>query len=186
MKFTRYLLCALCAFFSHTAVAQSSPVMVRVKATGGDSHDDIKNSNASVHHQSKELTATITNLSREEQKGLTVKWYAFGREVKSNRVVIFSSASNSVTLPPAKAGADTFKAATTYTPDHSVVTSSRSRTSGKTRTSVKKVSGSGTKMLGWGVQVIRDGKVVAEEFQPPGQKGNLAAAVPTASAKKKR
>ena len=185
MQLSRYLLCACCALLTHTAVAQSSPVMLRVKATGGDSHDDIKNSNASLHHQSKELTATITNLSREEQKGLTVKWYAFGREVKSNRVVIFRSASNSITLPPAKAGADTFKAATTYTPDHSVVSSSRSRTSGKTRTSVKKVSGSGTKMLGWGVQVMRDGKVVAEEFQPAGQKASLSTAQPTSSGKKK-
>ena len=185
MKTRHYLICAFCAFFTHSAVAQNSPIMLRVKATGGDSHDDIKNSNASVHHQSKELTATITNLSREEQKGLIVKWYAFGREVKSNRVVIFNTASNSITLPPAKAGGDTFKAATTYTPDHSVVTSSRSRTSGKTHTSVKKVSGSGTKMLGWGVQVMREGKVVAEEFQPPGQKVSLAAAPATSSSKKK-
>ena len=138
-------LCLICAFFTHSAVAQNSPIMLRVKATGGDSHDDIKNSNASVHHQSKELTATLTNLSREEQKGLIVKWYAFGREAKSSRVVIFDSASNSVTIAPAKAGTDTFKAATTYTPDHSVVTSSRSRTSGKTRTSVKRSPARGTK-----------------------------------------
>jgi hypothetical protein len=185
MQITRYLLSALCALFTHTATAQNSPILLRVKATGGDSHDDIKNSTASVHHQRKELTATITNLSREEQKGLTIKWYAIGREMKGNRVVIFSNASNSMTLGPAKAGTDIFKAATTYTPDHSVVSSSRSRTSGKTRTSVKKVSGTGTKMLGWGVQVIRDAKVVAEEFQPPGQKASLSTAQTTGSSKKK-
>ena len=185
MKTLCYVLIALGVVFTHTATAQNSPIMLRVKAAAGDSHDDIKNSSASVHHQTKELTATLTNLSREEQKGLTVKWYAFGREVKGNRVVIFSSASHSMTLGPAKAGTDTFKTATTYTPDHSVVSSSRSRTSGKTRTSVKKVSGTGTKMLGWGVQIMRDGKVVAEEFQPPGQKASLSTAQTTASSKKK-
>lgn len=186
MNRTCHLLGALCALITHTAAAQNSPIMLRVKFTGGDSHDNIKNSTASVHHQRKELTATLTNLSREEQKGLTVKWYAFGREVKSNKVVIFSSASNSVTLPAAKAGSDTFTASTTYTPDHSVVSSSSGRkTSGRSRTSVKKVSGSGTKMLGWGVQVIRDGKVVAEEFQPPGHKASLPAPTATSSSKKK-
>jgi len=185
MKITRYLLSAICALLTNTGAAQSSPIMLRVQATGGDSHTDIKNSTASVHHQRKELTATLTNLSREEQKGLIVKWYAFGREVKSNRVVILSSASNTVTLAPAKSGTDTFKPSTTYTPDHSVVTTNRSRTSGKTRTSIKKVSGSGTKMLGWGVQVMREGKVVAEEFQPPGQKAGLSAAPATSSSKKK-
>jgi len=100
-------------------------------------------------------------------------------------VQLISSASTAVTLAPAKTGTDTFKPATTYTPDHSVVTSSRSRTSGRSRTSVKKVSGSGTKMLGWGVQVIRDGKVLVEEFQPPGQKSSLASAASTASGRKK-
>ena len=186
MKFTRYFLCALCAGFTHTAAAQSSPVMLRVKATAGDSHDRIKNSSASVHHQKKELTASLTNMSREEQKGLTVKWYAFGREVTNEKVVLISSASNPVILPPAKAGTDTFSASSTYTPDHFVSSSSRSKTSGKTRTSVKKVAGTGTKMIGWGVQIVRDGKVLAEEFQPPNLKGNVSTAGSAASSVKKK
>ena len=186
MKFTRYFLCALCAGFTHTAGAQSSPVMLRVKATAGDSHDRIKNSSASVHHQKKELTASLTNMSREEQKDLTVKWYAFGRDENSKSVVLISSVSNSVILAPAKTGTDTFSAATTYTPDHFVSTNSRSRSSGKTRTSVKKVAGSGAKMLGWGVQIIREGKVLAEEFQPPNLKTSVSTAGQPASAAKKK
>src|SRR5262245_31193870 len=141
MKLTRCLALPLIALFVRTAAAESSPVMLRVTASGGDRHDEIKNSTASVHHQHKELTATLTNLSREELKGLTVKWYAFGREMKGDRLVIIGSASNAVTLGAAKTGTNTFEAASTYTPDHSVVTTSRNRLSGKKHTSVKEVAG---------------------------------------------
>lgn len=142
-----------------------------MRVASGDSHDRIRGSTAWEHHQKKQLEITVSSVSRPAPAGLSVKWYFFGRDEKSDRVSVLRSGEAKVDVA---AGAQTVKSdelKNDYTPEHSVVSRSRGRNGGGGRsggrTSVKKVAGEGDKLIGYGVQVRQSGKVVAETFDPP-------------------
>lgn len=170
------------AFFAGSALASfhDSPVRLEVRAVSGDSHDRIRGSTASEHNQKKQLAITVSSVSRPLPTGLSVKWYFFGRDEKSDRVSVLRSGETKLDLT---AGAQTVKSdelKNEYTPEHSVVSRSSGRggfggggrSSG--RVSVKKVTGQGDKLIGYGVQVLQGGKVVAEFFEPPSLKQDVS------------
>lgn len=179
MKATACLSSALLGLLAH-AVFAATPVSLRVQATGGDSHEDIKGSNESSHHQKKNVEATVSNMGKEPVEGLTVKFYAFGRDQKSDKMVIFHTAENKIAPAPGKTAMTPFEVATTYTPEHLVSSKTGGGSGKKGRTTTKKVPGEGIRLIGYGVQVVQGSTVLAEDFQPRGLKDDLAS-TPTAA-----
>ena len=168
------------AFFGASALASfhDSPVRLDVRVASGDSHERIRGSTASEHNQKKQLEIAVSSVSRPAPAGLSVKWYFFGRDEKSDRVSVLRSGETKLDLA---AGAQTVKSdelKNDYTPEHSVVSRGRGGNGGGRsggRASVKKVAGEGDRLIGYGVQVLQAGKVVAETFDPPSLKQDVSA-----------
>ena len=168
------------AFLSASALASfhDSPVRLDVRVASGDSHDRIRGSTASEHNQKKQLEIAVSSVSRPAPAGLSVKWYFFGRDEKSERVSVLRSGETKLDLA---AGAQTVKSdelKNDYTPEHSVLSRGRGGNGGGgrngVRASVKKVAGEGDRLIGYGVQVLQAGKVVAESFDPPSLKKDVS------------
>ena len=178
MKLTTHFSSLMLLLLTHAAFA-ATPVSLRVQTGGGDSHEDIKGSNGFTHTQKKNVEATVSNMGQQPMEGLMVKFYAFGRSHTSGKTVIFHTAENKLALAPGKSAMSPFEVTATYTPEHFV--SSRSGGSGKKgRATTKKVHGEGIRLIGYGVQVMQGGTVLAEDFQPRGLKDDLAS-TPTAA-----
>ena len=173
MKATACLSSTLLMFLA-CAVHAATPVSLRVQATGGDSHEDIKGSNESSHHQKKNVEATVSNMGKEPMEALTVKFYAFGRDQKTEKTVIFQTAEKKIAIEPGKPAMTPFEVTTTYTPEHFVSSRTGGGSGKKSRTTTKKVPGEGIRLIGYGVQVVQGGTVLAEDFQPRGLKDDLA------------
>ena len=178
--FTPLAAVASLAFFGGSALASfhDSPVRLDVRVASGDSHDRIRGSTASEHNQKKQLEIAVSSVSRPAPAGLSVKWYFFGRDEKSDRVSVLRSGETKLDLA---AGAQTVKSdelKNDYTPEHSVVSRGRGGNGGGGRSggraSVKKVAGEGDRLIGYGVQVLQAGKVVAESFDPPSLKQDVS------------
>lgn len=165
---------------SAQASFHDSSVRLEVKVNGGDSHDRIKGSTAVQHDQSKELEITVSSVSKAPPSGLRLKWFMYGRDLKSSSVSVLRSGEAKVALGSKGSQViNSAKVETKSTPEHSVVSRSRGRGgSGGGRVSVKKVEATGDKYIGYGVQVFAGDKVVAEIYDPPGIKGT---AVPKSS-----
>ena len=171
-------LLTLSAVSAHASF-HDSPVRLEVKVNGGDSHDRIKGSAAVQHDQTKELDITVSSVSKTVPSGLRLKWFMYGRDLKSSGVSVLRSGEAKVALGSNGAQViSTAKVETKSTPEHSVVSKGRrggsnGGTGGGARISVKKVEATGDKYIGYGVQVLAGDKVVAETFDPPGVKGSV-------------
>lgn len=169
-------------------VIAATPISMRVNTTTSkDSHEDIKGSNESSHHQTKSVEAVVRNMGQQTVDGLTVKFTAFGRDQKADKQVILKSEEKKIAVEPGKEVTVPFTIAATYTPEHFVSSRSGGGSGKKSRTTTKKVLGEGTRLIGYGVQVLQGTTVLAEDFQPRGLKDDLAS-TPTAAkteAKKK-
>ena len=178
-------LLTLSAVSAHASF-HDSPVRLAVKVNGGDSHDRIKGSTAVQHDQTKELDITVSSVSKTVPSGLRLKWFMYGRDIKSNGVSVLRSGEAKVALGSNGSQViSTAKVETKSTPEHSVVSKGRrggsngsngsnGGTGGGARISVKKVEATGDKYIGYGVQVLAGNKVVSETFDPPGVKGSLS------------
>ncbi len=182
------LLAAVFAFMRGPAHASfhGSPVRLDVRVNGGDSHSRIQGSSAVKHDQKEELEITVSSVSKNLPAGLQLKWFMFGRDLKSNQVNVLRSAEAKVEL--GQRGSQVIQSAkieAKSTPEHSVVSRGRGRggRGGGSRGSVKKVAASGDKYIGYGVQVFNGGKVVSETFYPPSLKQSVGASASSISAK---
>ena len=156
----------------------SSPVRLDVRVHGGDSHARISRSSGVKHDQKEELEITVSSVSKNLPSGLQLKWFMFGRDLKSNRVGVLRSGDAKIEL--GGRGPQVIRSAkieAKSTPEHSVVSRGRGRggRSGGSRGSVKKVEATGDKYIGYGVQVLNGSKVVAETFDPPSLKQSVSA-----------
>ena len=171
-------LLTLSAVSAHASF-HDSPVRLEVKVNGGDSHDRVKGSTAVQHDQTKELDITVSSVSKTVPSGLRLKWFMYGRDLKSGSVSVLRSGEAKVALGSNGSQVITSaKVETKSTPEHSVVSKGRrggsnGGTGGGSRVSVKKVEATGDKYIGYGVQVLAGDKVVAETFDPPGVKGSV-------------
>lgn len=169
------LLAAVFALTGGPANASFHDSLVRldVRVHGGDSHARTQGSSAVKHDQKEELEIIVSSVSKNLPAGLQLKWFMFGRDLKSNRVGVLRSGDAKVEL--GGRGPQVIRSAkieAKSTPEHSVV--SRGRGRGGSRGSVKKVEATGDKYIGYGVQVLNGGRVVAESFDPPSLKQNVS------------
>ena len=174
------LLAAAFAFTGGHASASfhSSPVRLDVSVHGGDSHARIQGSSAVKHDQKEELEINVSSVSKNLPSGLQLKWFMFGRDLKSNRVGVLRSGEAKVELGGRGSQViNSAKIEAKSTPEHSVVSRGRGRggRTGGSRGSVKKVAATGDKYIGYGVQVLNGSKVVAETFYPPSLKQSASA-----------
>lgn len=143
--------------------AQMSPVTIRVDQVTSSETDRKKFEKT----QKRSLRIYVTNGSAQDMSGLKVKYYYFGKEMKDH---------DSMILEQGEKGADvkSHKTETVETPAVTATSTEEHFTggggNGKGRSTGKKVEASGKKITGHGVQVIDNGKVIAEMFTEPGLK----------------
>lgn len=168
---TAVLAAALIAL-SPGARAEISPFRVRV--------EQVSKSETEKHTktQKRSLKIFVSNSSKEPAE-LIAKYYFFGRELKGNDVVTLDEGAKPVS---AKAlGTEMVESAIVTSVSEEEHSSGYSSRGGSSRSSSgKRVEASGTKILGYAVQVFQGEKMVAEAYDPPSTKEQVGKA-PAAS-----
>jgi hypothetical protein len=170
------LLAAVFTLFHSSALAlESVGVAVQVRTEGAAS-----GGKGVADTQKRSLAITLTNRTREELGGLTVKWVIFASDLKSGEIGKAGSGELKSSLPAS--GSETVQSQTTimkYTPRHAETVTHKNRFNdgnnrGKNRQqSVKIVDAKGDRYRGWGVQVLRGGTVVGEAYSTPELKAQM-------------
>ncbi len=146
-------------------IAGSDAVRVEVRVQSDQHRKDIKGTSADTVEQSRSLFITLSGKARSPETRVG-KWIAYARDVKTNDLAVLESGEFKVDLSAGSQKVESKKIETTFTPDHSVVSttgSSRSR-----RTTAKKVEGEGKKFAGY-IVTIKDGSTVVGQWaDPPG------------------
>jgi len=154
MKTTRFILPLVALFASNAALhAQVSPVSMRVEQVSKTDTDDKERHKKT---QKRSLKVHLSNSANTELSGGILKYWFFGKSVKGsgNETVVLDKGEKGATVPPRKTEiVETPAASVSYTEDH---------TKDK-----KKVEGEGNKISGYGAQLVKDGKVLAEYFSSP-------------------
>lgn len=155
------------------ARAQSANDRVRIEVRVQSEQDrkDIKGASADTVMQKKTLQMAISGKPKTPETR-TGKWTVYGRDLKGRDITVLESGEFKIEVSASGQQKVESKAvATTYTPEHSVV----SKGSGRGRSpKAKKVEATGTKYIGYVVEVKDDGKVVGEASDPMGLKAEAA------------
>lgn len=152
------------------ARAQISPVSISVQVAGGHQGDK---SDIYKHNDEKQLLISLQ--SSRPIGSATVRYFLFVKDLKSRRTLMGSKGEQQVTLSfgaPTQVKSEPLTA--TYTEEH---------TTGSRR-SRKTTPASGQKYTGYGVQVVVDGQVVAEQFSQAALKSQIDGAPATPAAAK--
>jgi hypothetical protein len=161
----------------HMAVEQSTKTEMKPKALWDKT-------------QVRSLTIRLTNNSAESFDGLVVKYWFFGRDVTGQEVKVLNHGERKSSLTPrGKDFVESETVSSSYVEAHSEISGAGSR--GRGGGAAKRVPASGQKILGYAVQVLQGGKVLAETYNEPSYKQRLAeapapAATPAAAPKKKK
>jgi hypothetical protein len=164
----RAALIALALPFAANAqmVPANDRVRVEVQIVSDNDHKDIAKTSVDQITQNKTLTIKLSGKPKSPDTRV-IKWTAYGRNVKSNSIQMLESGEFKLELATnGGQTVDTKRFASTYTPEHSVVSTSRSRSSGRSTPRAKRVEATGTKFAGYSVQVLDGGKVVGEKAEP--------------------
>jgi len=170
MKTGRLLLTAIfLACVSPAFALESVGVAVQVRTEGAAS-----DGGGPADTQKRSLAITLTNRTREDLGGLTVKWAIFASDLKSGDTAKAGSGELKSSL--AAAASETVQSQTAtmkYTPRHTETVTHKNQVNngnnrGKNRQqSVKIVDAKGDRYRGWGVQVLRGGAVVGAAYSTP-------------------
>lgn len=129
-------------------------------------------------NQDKALKVTIRNVGSKAEAGTTVRYWMMGRDMKTMKPTVLGGGESSVNLTPN--GTETVisePVKSTFTTRQVFVASPAA--GGKAGAAKPPAGGaggagggkpaeaSGVKIIGYGVQVIKDGKVVSESFTEP-------------------
>lgn len=147
-------------------VSANDRVRVEVTTVTGSDHKDLGKTSTDRVTQHKTLNIALSGKPKNPETRV-VRWTAYGRNMKSNNVTMLASGEIKLGLVNNRQAAESKHVSTTYTPDHSVVSTRRSR-SGRSTPRAKKVEASGVKFAGYSVQVLDGGKVVGEASDPVG------------------
>lgn len=140
--------------------------------------------------QVRSLTIRLTNNSVESFDGLVVKYWFFGRDVTGHEVKVLNQGERKSSLTPrGKDFVESETVSSSYVEAHSEISGGKSK--GKGGGAAKRVPASGQKIMGYAVQVLQGGNVLAETYSEPSYKQRLAeapapAATPAAAPKKKK
>ena len=147
-----------------SARAEVSPFRVRVEQAN-------KNEIAKLAKtQKRSLKIFVSNASKESAE-LRAKYVFFGRDAKGNDIVKIEEGEKPVSV----------KGLSTEMVESAVATSTFEEAHSANASKGKagpKVEASGTKMLGYGVQILQGEQVVAESYDPPSMKEQWSKAMP--------
>lgn len=160
------------------AQAQVSPFRVRVEQVAKSETEKFTKT------QKRSLKIFVSNSSKQPAE-LTAKYFFFGRELKGKDVVTLDEGAKALSSKPLSTDMVESGIVTSVSEDeHSTGYSSRNYgqnrgNSGSNRGSApKKVEASGTKILGYAVQIFQGEKMVAESYDPPSMKEQVGKAAP--------
>lgn len=159
-------LIALAPLAGAQMIPTNDRVRVEVSITTDTDHKNLAKTSTDQVTQNKALNIALTGKPKSPETRV-IKWTAYGRNMKSNNVSAVESGEIKLDLVNGRQTAESKRFSTTYTPEHSVVSNSRSRSRGSRSTPrAKKVEASGVKFAGYSVQVLDGGKVVGEASDP--------------------
>jgi len=166
-------LCALftAVFTSSQVRAQTGPNAIRmeVRVLSEQDRKDLKGTQVDAVTQKKTLAIVATGAAKnpETRKG---KWMVFGRNLTNENVVLIDSGEFKIDL--SDHGVQRFESKEVSTESAREHATAARKGANAQRGKIKKVGATGTKYIGYGVQ-IRDGaNIVAEVFDPPSLKQN--------------
>jgi hypothetical protein len=155
-----------------SSFAQISPVRMDVIQK---QKTDSKGKSNESKKQIRSLEITIQNVTRNNLDSVDVKYWFFTKGMKDNDVDVFKSGEKKTSIAAGKKEIiESEEVSSSYTSDHYQVNKGKGNNNrggnNKGGRSVKKVEGSGDKLVGYGVRVSSEGKVIAEFFSPQGMK----------------
>jgi len=155
-----------------TLHAQISPIRITVEQVVGKSDSNAKTGQKA---QSRSLKITLNNNSAESFDGLQVKYWFFGRDMKSHDTKEITAGERKSSLAPrGKEVIESETASGTYVEQHAQAQRGGGRAGqpgrGGRAGGVTKVQASGDKITGYAVRVMKDDKVLAEYYSEPSYK----------------
>lgn len=147
-------------------VAANDRVRVEVRVETRSEHKDLKNTSVDTVTQRKVLDIMLNGRTREVESRL-IRWTIYGRNLRTNNTTPIESGEIKLALDGAgRQRVESKRVSTTFTPEHSVVSNSRGR--GRTYPKAKRVEATGSKYIGYRVQVFDGGRVVGDASDPVG------------------
>lgn len=156
--------------------AQISPVRMDVLQK---QKTDSKGAGNSSKTQMRSLEISLQNLSRQDCPNLQIHYWFFAKGIKDGDIEVFKKGERKASLAAGeKQVIESEQVNSSYTEDHFQMEKSKGKGKGgnsKSNSSpkVKKVEGSGDRIVGYGVRVMDGGKVLTEFFSPQGLKEKL-------------
>lgn len=151
-----------------TATAQISSIRMDVQQR---QKTDSKGKSNETKTQMRSLDITLQNLSRVNYDNLVVKYWFFTKSEKTGKTSVFKNGERKTSVAAGKTETlASEQVNSTYTDDHFDVTKSKGKNQS---TSVKKVAGSGERIIGYGARLMDGEKVLQEVFSPQGLKEKL-------------
>ncbi len=173
-QFFLALFVVVCA--SLNSFAQISPVRLDVLQK---QKTDSKGAGNASKTQIRSLEISLQNLSRQDCPNLQIHYWFFAKGIKDGDIEVFKKGERKASLAAGqKEVIESEQVNSSYTEDHFQVEKSKGKGNGGNSRSnsspkVKKVEGSGDRIVGYGVRVMDGGKVLTEFFSPQGLKEKL-------------
>jgi hypothetical protein len=168
MKFHPLLL-SLIAATALPLNAQVSPIRMAVEQVA---KSEAKNKTGSDKTQVRSLNIRLDNNSTQTFDGLLVKYWFFGRDMKTRDVTILKTGERKSTLAPrSKELVESETVSSDYVEEHYEVPKAKGGKAGKPT----KVPASGAKIMGYAVRVMKDDRVMAEYYSEPSYKERVNA-----------
>jgi hypothetical protein len=154
--------------------AEVSPITVRVEQASGNA-----SSNRFKHTQSKALKAYVSNAATTDSPGLRVKYLYFAKSFKTGETTILRQGEQKVDLRGhATVTVEAPEIEAVYTEEHGERAggqgergANRGNNAGRQKNvRYQTVEATGTKVIGYGVQVFSGNSLVAETFSEPSLK----------------
>ncbi len=160
--------------FAASVTAQISPIRMEVQQR---QKTDAKGKSNESKTQVRSLEIALQNLSRQDYPNLQVKYWFFAKGIKDGDTDVFKKGEKKASLAAGqKQMVESEHVNSSFTEDHFQVEKSKAKgNNGKSNptTKVKKVEGSGDRIVGYGVRLMDGDKVLAEVFSPQGLKDKV-------------
>ncbi len=171
MKPSILCLTTLCAFQGF-ALAEVSPIMLRVEQITGVNHAKFKET------QEKSLKISLSNTTNADIGNLKVKYYFFGHNVKDHEAEVLDKGEKTTSVKAHDTSiveTATVKASAVEKHAEAAPKKGAKKTA---KPQAKVVQPSGEKLTGYGVQVISNGSVITDYFSEPSLKDKVGGSRP--------
>ena len=157
-----------------TSFAQISPIRMDVLQK---QKTESKGAGKASKTQIRSLEISLQNLSRQEHPNLQVHYWFFAKGIKDGDIDVFKKGERKASLAAGeKQVIESEQVNSSYTEDHVQVEKGKAKgnhAKSNPAATVRKVEGSGDRIVGYGVRLMDGDKVLAEVFSPQGLKDKV-------------